>query len=114
MGLAVSADGSVFITSDDMKQFILKVTPPRTTDVIDQDRSSFEIYPNPAGEFIECDVIAAGSTIQVYNSLGKIVDESSNSSNRVRFNTSSWPNGTYIFTSGSMNKPHTRSIIIAR
>ena len=114
VGLAVSAGGSVFITSDDTKQFILKVTPPRTTDVLDEDRSSFEMYPNPAGEFVECEMLSSGSTIRVYNGLGKIIDESAVASDRVRFNTSAWPNGTYIFSSGSMSHPQVRSIIISR
>lgn len=50
VGLALSADGSIYLTSDDLNQFILKLTPPIVTDVERGAERGFEMTPNPANE----------------------------------------------------------------
>lgn len=49
VGLALAADGSIFLTSDDLREFILKLTPPTVSDVDDETR---EISKEPQGGYV--------------------------------------------------------------
>lgn len=50
VGVALAADGSIYLSSDDLKQFILRLVPPVPSSVRRPatDRSSLYVYPNPA------------------------------------------------------------------
>ncbi len=50
VGLALDANGSIYLTSDDLKEFVLKLTPPRTTSVDEGAQRGIEVTPNPANE----------------------------------------------------------------
>ncbi len=58
VGLALAADGSVYISSDDIKNMIIKLTPPRITSVgADQMDELASVSPNPASTYVR--VLAA-------------------------------------------------------
>ena len=102
VGLALAADGSVYVTSDDIKQFILKLTPPPPTSVDEDtdDRSSLNVYPNPALESvsIQTEMITRGAQIEVYDLSNRKVSlqELRRSADSVQFNVSSLSAGTYV------------------
>ena len=102
VGLALAADGSVYVTSDDIKQFILKLTPPPPTSV-DEDadeRSSLNVYPNPATESVsvQTEMITRGAQVEVYDLSNRrvAVQEMRRSADSIQLNVSSLSSGTYV------------------
>lgn len=114
VGLAVAADGSVYVTSDDNKQFILKITPPKITSVDEDDATINDVYPNPTSDFFTCAVSSAGVVVSVFNSSGVLVDQRRSDSHRIRFDASAWPSGAYHVKIGEGALARTRSIMIVR
>ncbi len=76
VGLALAADGSVYVTSDDNKNMVLKLTPPRTTSVRDDSGESVPVLsPNPASSRVRVHVAQRGDQITIIDTQGRTVDE---------------------------------------
>lgn len=74
VGVALAADGSVYMTSDDGKQFILRLIPPKQTGVDDFDRnsSSMYIFPNPASSYFSIGNFQhAEISVSIVSSIGE-------------------------------------------
>lgn len=73
VGLALAADGSVYISSDDIKNMIIKLTPPRTTSVGADglDRVS-KLMPNPAATHVHVTVAMRGDGIEFIDAQGHV------------------------------------------
>ncbi|TVR39525.1 MAG: T9SS C-terminal target domain-containing protein [Cryomorphaceae bacterium] len=59
----------------------------------------FDVYPNPASDFVLIDFGShqQPSDVVVYNKIGQIVwQQSTQSSNLLRINTSDWTRGMYL------------------
>jgi len=109
VGLALGADGSIYVTSDDLKEFVLKLTPPRTTSV-DAGRSNNDgerpvgegaeggvnITPNPVDE--SCVVRWTGSgarTITVRDLTGRTWVMAEGYDHAATLDTRNLPSGIY-------------------
>ena len=80
VGLAVDARGAVFISTDDanLKQFILKLTPPASTSVDNDSRSElidFRLQPNPSNGNCRLSLGATveNATVVVADVQGRVV-----------------------------------------
>ncbi len=97
VGIAVSADGSVYVSSDDLKQFILKLTPPRSTSVLTTKdvEQNVNIIPNPASDVV---TIAfeqhSEASIRFINELGQTVKEIAHGAER-QIDVTGLPSGIY-------------------
>lgn len=102
VGLALAADGSVFITSDDVKQFIVKLTPPQTSSVQDTwNNSDLRISPNPAGTLLHiASPIKIEQIVSIFSYVGTLVLRSVINSDG-DINISGLPAGHYVVISQS-------------
>ncbi|MBU3741784.1 MAG: hypothetical protein FGM24_05800 [Candidatus Kapabacteria bacterium] len=104
VGLEIGADGSVYITSDDLKQFILKLTPPATssvqpggawtTDVTvsPQPASSTALlrWPSATADVVMRVVAMSGETVMQHTVPQGLITEG------LHINTASLPVGSYV------------------
>jgi len=115
VGLAIAADGSVYVSSDDTKQFILKLTPPVTSSVDEDNHSSIDLHPIPAQSLLVCTLPSIGGAMRCYDTRGVLVYEAVVQSNTTNLDVSMWAQGSYAITitdkSGAVN---TQSFIIYR
>ena len=101
VGIALSRDGSVFITSDDIKQFVLRISPPVSTSVGEADfndkSGSIVVYPNPASSQVSVEVAwpAEGDKVSVYDIGGALMATDVIGAGMVQFNASTWTPGNY-------------------
>ncbi|MCX6140284.1 MAG: PQQ-dependent sugar dehydrogenase [Candidatus Kapabacteria bacterium] len=114
VGLAVAADGSVYVTSDEIKQFILKLTPPTTTSVDEGNGPGCIVYPNPTSDEVTCTVPSVGILVSVYDASGALVDRIRSVSTIIRFSTSVWAAGAYQVKIGEGVGAITRTILVVR
>lgn len=77
VGLATSADGSVYITSDDITHVILKLTPPSATSIENRplNTGSLRVSPNPASDraLLQWSDAPLTTRLSVYASSGELV-----------------------------------------
>jgi glucose/arabinose dehydrogenase len=97
VGLALSADGCVYVSIDEGKQCILKFTPPKAPSSTDEKSNSEHGY----GIRWSNDqlVIAAadnGSMVDVYDLAGNSVYANRWQGGALVVDTSAWPQGTYL------------------
>jgi glucose/arabinose dehydrogenase len=103
VGLAIAADGSVYVSTDDqsLKQFIIKLSPPSTTSVPEERGNGsldFNVMPNPSNERLSVsvantvtDAILTMATIQGQTILRKSLLKQYEDVDTARMST-----GTYI------------------
>lgn len=68
VGLEIAADGSVYITSDDLKHFILKLTPPAVSSVLETStnwKTDVSVTPQPASDQVTVRWPSATGTIEI-------------------------------------------------
>lgn len=95
VGLALGSDGSVYVSSDDIKQFILKLTPPVSTSVDESQDQSLRLTPHPAGDRTALSNLNPGADVRLYNSEGYLVHEFISTSTIEWINTSRLATGSY-------------------
>jgi glucose/arabinose dehydrogenase len=121
VGIALAADGSVFITSDDKKQFILKLTPPTSSTSVGEQTATLPenssamliVRPNPSADMATLEIAhteadpsrPTDGTLTIVDALGGTV-----SSTPVQLpcsiNTAGLAQGTYAlrFTCGAFSR----------
>lgn len=115
VGLALAADGSVFISLDEGKQCILKITPPATTTVNDsRSESGFTIFPNPIHDSFECLIPGQAASISIYSVRGEVIEQRLNVGGRVVFSTSHLQQGTYSVVVQANGETITKTIAVIR
>lgn len=116
VGIALGSDGSVYVSSDDIKQFIIKLTPPLASSVDQGDAILDSVFPNPADESVTCNVSGSGILVQCYTLNGSVIAEKMSQSHVVRFDTTSWPVGTYVIsvTNPVVGTMQSHQIVISR
>lgn len=115
VGLALSADGSVFISLDEGKQCILKISPPATTSVNESSgEKDFDLYPNPTHDTFECTIPGNASSISIYSVRGERVDHKQNVTGRVRFSTTHLQQGMYTVVVVTNGRTVTKSMFVVR
>lgn len=121
VGLAIAADGSVYVSTDDpsLKQFIIKLTPPSVTSVPqDGDKGSLdiEIVPNPAGEQVSVSVtnMVSDAMLTMFTIQGQTVLRKSLLTTTEYVDTTRFSAGTYILRVDDGNRSGQRLISIFR
>lgn len=115
VGLAIAADGSVYVSLDEGKQCILKLTPPTTTSVDDDaEAQELRVYPNPVRDVVECTVPDEATRVTLYDAHGARVDQRMNVTGSVRFSTEHLPNGMYIVVVEGKGRILTKNVVVAR
>lgn len=106
VGVALAADGSIYLTSDDEKQFILHLKPPVNTSVPDHGslgRPRLKVSPNPAFDnaVITLSRPIHGSVL-IANALGEIVHREPIDGEQTRVSLKAVVPGTYtVIVTGS-------------
>lgn len=74
-----------------------------TVGINKMDREEFSIYPNPCGDNINIvfESYSEDATIEIYNSIGKLVDRLNMSSKQQQFNIASYKPGLYSIKTSS-------------
>lgn len=62
---------------------------------IESSNLDFQVYPNPANDFITISNIPVGSSIKIFDVTGKIIWNTSESTQKISINTSAFTNGIY-------------------
>lgn len=104
VGLEIGADGSVYVTSDDLKQFILKLTPPVISTVQEEDswKTDVTLSPQPASStvLLRWPSAAADVVMSVVAVGGEILTQQVVPQGRIadglHVNTAPFPAGSYV------------------
>lgn len=81
----------------------LDTTPLKMLSVSKVNPNNMLVYPNPANNQINVINALHGSKIRVYNSVGKLIFETSVNSATTFINVHNWPDGMYIIQNSSLN-----------
>jgi glucose/arabinose dehydrogenase len=96
VGLEVDAKGAIYISVDDGKQMILKLSPPNETsiDELQPRKVGVHCVPNPAGTHVSFLYDGAQSTVALYSSEGNLVAQF-NAQSGVPHSLANIPAGAY-------------------
>lgn len=76
VGLALACDGSIYVSSDDIKNMILKLTPTSAVTVPDaRAKSTPSLWPNPASERVRIHGARIGDVISIIDVHGRVMEE---------------------------------------
>jgi glucose/arabinose dehydrogenase len=115
VGLALAADGSVYISSDDIKNMIIKLTPPRVTSVGDDATMPLPtVTPNPASTSVRIDNVAPGDHVSIVDLQGNTVLEESVTSDRVTVSVATLATGVYAVRTTGVRRTVTVPLVITR
>lgn len=112
VGIALGSDGSVFMSSDDGKQFILRLKPPQKTEVKSSSMLNprIRLSPNPTSNYLTVYTDAeCKKEVSVISLLGEKMLVLSTTNQQVTLDTTMLPSGSYIAAITSENS--TKSII---
>lgn len=96
VGLALAADGSVYLSLDEGKQCILKFTPPAKPTSVLENVGTREGIVRWGDERLRLRICNAGTNVDVSDIAGRIVYSGTLSGGEQFIDTSSWPAGTYV------------------
>lgn len=104
VGLVIADDGSIFLSSDDIKQFVLKLTPPVTSSVSDQGAMHHDVRmsPQPAHDrvTITWPTAEADVHVQVVDMAGRVMAELHAESTMLtlglELDARTWGSGAYV------------------
>ena len=118
VGLLLSQDGSVYITSDDIKEFILKLTPPTSTSVdedVDMGAVQIRVEPNPVrGDLgLELEGFVFPARLDIVDMQGETISSHEVEASSMLIDTSGIPQGAYVvrLTDGVRSASRTVSIV---
>lgn len=106
VGIALSSDGSVFMSSDDVKQFILRLKPPQETDVPSSSmlNTTIQLSPNPTSSYLTVYTHSENAkVVSVISMLGEKLIVMRTNNQQVTIDTTTLPAGSYIATVTSEN-----------
>ena len=82
-------------------------------DVVEHNDEQFEIYPNPARDFVKLSSISRqSSVVRIYNTLGMLVDEFEMNSGEIEINVSDYKSGVYFVEVSTENGSVIKKFII--
>ena len=82
-------------------------------DVVELNDEQFEIYPNPARDFVKLSAISRqSSVVRIYNTLGMLVDEFEMNSDEIEINVSDYKSGVYFVEVSTINGSVIKKFII--
>ena len=96
VGIALGADGSVYVSSDDIKNMILKISPTQAVSATDTpERRGIEISPNPATTRVTVRHTLGDDYIAIVDVQGRVVVESMSSGDLVTLSVDALSPGVY-------------------
>ncbi len=97
VGMALAADGSVYISSDDLHAFILKLTPPTPVSVDEGSVGYIDLHavPNPADDHVTITAPVSSGTVEVIDGQGRVMLQGALQDHAATIPTSSLPTGVY-------------------
>lgn len=115
VGLALAADGKIYVTSDDLKQFVLLLTPPTSTSVDEPSSEDLQLRTtiNEAGIEVELPQHWTSASISMVDLEGRLIQEVQ-ASGRTRLDPSAISSGVYVITARHNGHLLTSTITIAR
>ena len=118
VGLALASDGSIYVSSDDLKQFILKLTPPRSTSVgegADHGLLEIEVEPNPASDTFTVHTFdqEQPSHLDVFDLDGRKITSMSGTGD-ITVSTSMLTSGSYIVQVSRNGSSTTRQLQVLK
>lgn len=116
VGLAIGNDGSVYVSIDDGKQCILKLSPPKPSSVRTNSELEFQLRPNPAREMFMLQLQGAPCSLQVVNMQGQIVYQEwfqQGGMPVISIRTDGWPVGAYSVIMRNGQGAAARTLIVA-
>jgi len=97
VGLALAADGSVYLSLDEGKQCILKFTPPSPPASVREHTSNLPLELQWSGDRLRLEAALCQSCqLSVSDLAGRIVHSASFEGGETAIDTSTWPVGTYL------------------
>lgn len=117
VGIAVAGDGSVYITSDDLKQFVLKVTPPIISSVGSVTNDDIlTCSPNPTSTDFTCHWKGAFQTQQLvtFTAAGSVVHSETVPSGTNSVSIQSLPSGVYTLRLIADGKIYIRRVVVSK
>lgn len=115
VGIALSADGSVYVSLDEGKQCILKFTPPQAPSSSD-DQESRESFGDVVvgGDHLLVNLAVPDGYLEVYDVVGRVVHQEQILGVQSRVSTSMWPVGSYVLRVRAAGRVSTRKVQISR
>ena len=115
VGIALSLDGSVYVSLDEGKQCILKLTPPKAPSSSDDDGAN----TGAARAFWSGDLLVVSSSVpdgylEVFDASGRLVHREHVQGIEARISTTAWPAGTYVLHLRTSNHVATQKVQITR
>lgn len=82
-------------------------------DLVEHNDEQFEIYPNPASDFVKLSAISRqSSVVRIYNTLGMLVDEFEMNCDEIEINVSDYKSGVYFVEVSTINGSVIKKFII--
>jgi len=116
VGLALGADGSVYVSIDDGKQSIIKFTPPAVSGIGDAPGQGAVLHPNPAADAVSLSLTDHVYKISVMNYQGSMqyLHHVELGERTHRIDLSTWPSGAYCVSLHSASGVRTAQLVISR
>ncbi len=114
VGLALGADGKVYISSDDLKQFILVLTPPTATNVSDDEKdlgTLIDIEMNNDVIAVRLPNTMTDAAVSLLDLEGRLV-HSTTATASTQIDTASLASGVYLVVVRSGDVSHSKQITI--
>jgi glucose/arabinose dehydrogenase len=116
VGLALGADGSVFVSIDDGKQCILKFTPPAVSGIGNAAEQGAVLRPNPASDAVSLALAEGVYKISVTNAQGstQYLHNVAPGERTHRIDLYTWPSGVYSVSLHTSSGVRTAQLVVSR
>lgn len=100
------------VYGDDMTSVKVAVSKTNTWDVAENNVSSCHIYPNPANNMIRIDATSEMQQIDIYNTVGALVESFNVNGKSVQLNLANYSNGVYFLNINHADGNSTQRLVI--
>lgn len=96
VGLALSADGCVYVSIDEGKQCILKFTPPKAPSSTKEDAGDSSLRARWFNDRLTVDNVDPSSSVDVVDISGRAIYQAVHTGGYLIVDTTAWPQGMYV------------------
>lgn len=114
VGLTIAADGSVYVSVDDGKQCVIKLTPPKTVSAPSFVNPSSWIMPNPAHDVVDMQLPEDCTLVEINGLAGERIYSAVPRSGIMRLSISDWSTGVYVVTAVCPTRTISNMLVIHR
>lgn len=114
VGLALGSDGSVYVSLDEGKQCVLKLTPPTSSQVSNDHTNLVSCWPNPASDAVTVRLAQTPCQLSIVNLSGELMYSATASpgQQQMRIQTSNWPTGAYTIVMRTERHAAAKTVIV--